>query len=814
MASHDKDADFADFGDAPVVADTSPPPVAGLGINPSSRPYTKWYNVHERHSLSEFRLEGYIIGIIAILLAFHLYGSRRNRSKAKNFMAKHLGVLKREFAQVGFGGESHIREKSLFEFEAYATGRQNVAFLDINLVMKKRFNPILGGVEEAKTVPSIPGNEPKVEKSSYDGFVWAVVNKNCMQAVRDERYDASITSTKDNSNLPPWLTVMSESAEITNLLLTPELAEAAKKAGDLLEYLLISDQPTDKPVTLDDTAPRKRVFIRYRLPSNDQEYEDILPIFSYFLRLPDVLVKNAHLRPEVLRKVRATRDDAISQIKKADDDLKAEERYLEREKAKKAKRDEQLKAMDAKTQKKFWSASGLIIGAALCRVTPSPVRRLGREKKADSRNNAGNIQELTELVASVTIQDKKEEVQDEIARQPQEQQQTEEEPVKVDAPKTRRGAKKEQMITVVEPPAEAQDEPSMTEGVEEGLRIISWDDVCPFGDRIEKIAEASYAEVYRVTNERGISIIKVIRLKSPIRAQTKAQERSGLVDEEPHDEEDLMGELQISEWLADIPGFVVYKDRYIVRGKAPKALVETHQAFQRKVKRKDPDRLQFYPSPTRYLEGTKFLVVELGDAGTALEDFGLVSVEQVWDVFLLVAIALARAEDLILFEHRDLHEGNLCIRQVDAPKPRNPALPDVRFGYSGLDITILDYGLSRAEDPYAAEDFYYDEEDEAEDDSVPPPCLPPEKHVEPYARAFDGAPISWAAFAPYTNVLWLAYIYEYLLDRFLACGGSSSSAAEGKRELARFKRETKELWAHLNPGAKAGTPTFGSAGTW
>lgn len=268
--------DFADFGDAPVVADTSPPPVAGLGINPSSRPYTKWYNIHERHSLSEFRLEGYIIGIIAILLAFHLYGSRRNRSKAKTFMAKHLAVLKREFAQVGFGGESHIREKSLFEFEAYATGRQNVAFLDINLVMKKRFNPILGGVEfilgslfesfpppvdrvdavlypfdgrEAKTVPSIPGNEPKVEKSSYDGFVWAVVNKNCMQAVRDERYDASITSTKDNSNLPPWLTVMSESAEITNLLLTPELAEAAKKAGDLLEYLLISDQPTDKPVT-------------------------------------------------------------------------------------------------------------------------------------------------------------------------------------------------------------------------------------------------------------------------------------------------------------------------------------------------------------------------------------------------------------------------------------------------------------------------------------------------------------------------------------------------------------------------------------
>lgn len=183
-----------------------------------------------------------------------------------------------------------------------------------------------------------------------------------------------------------------------------------------------------------------------------------------------------------------------------------------------------------------------------------------------------------------------------------------------------------------------------------GLRTITWDDVCAFPDTITKIAEASYAEVYRVTNSRGTSIIKVIRLTSPLKPQTKAQERSGLVDEEPHDVGDLLGELRVSEWVADIPGFVVYKDRYVVRGKAPKALVETHRAFHAREKRADPDRLQFYPSPTRYLDGTSFLVVELGDAGTSLEDFKLERVEQVWDIFLLVAIAMARAEDLILFE--------------------------------------------------------------------------------------------------------------------------------------------------------------------
>jgi serine/threonine-protein kinase haspin len=188
-------------------------------------------------------------------------------------------------------------------------------------------------------------------------------------------------------------------------------------------------------------------------------------------------------------------------------------------------------------------------------------------------------------------------------------------------------------------------------GAEDGhLRILSWSEVCPPGDRIVKIAEASYAEVYRVTNERGTSIIKVIRMESPIRAQTKAQEKSGLVDEEPRSEADLMGELKISEWLADIPGFVVYKERYIVQGKTCRELLETHQAFHKKAKRQDPGRLQFYPSPSRYLNDTKFLVVELGDAGVALEDFQLQSADQLWDIFFHVAIALARAEAQIEFE--------------------------------------------------------------------------------------------------------------------------------------------------------------------
>ncbi|KAJ9158442.1 Protein kinase-like domain [Coniochaeta hoffmannii] len=355
---------------------------------------------------------------------------------------------------------------------------------------------------------------------------------------------------------------------------------------------------------------------------------------------------------------------------------------------------------------------------------------------------------------------------------------------------------------------------------DDDYRILTWDDVCPFGDRIEKIAEASYAEVYRVTNARGTSIIKVIRLQSPIKPQTKAQQNSGLVDEEPHSEDDLAGELRISEWLADIPGFVVYKERYIVQGKATKALLETHQSFHRKAKRRDPDRLQFYPSPSRYLDNTRFLVVELGDAGTALEDFPLESTTQIWDILFHTAIALARAEDLAKFEHRDLHEGNLCVRQTGPPTAKSEDGEPCQFGYSGLDITILDYGLSRAEEDDGEAVAYDLEKDLGIFTSTHAPqcrvyrqmrsfllkgdrvCLPAKAHDRAYDVGFDGERIDWTRWYPYTNVLWLAYIYQYMVDNFTG----------EKKSLTRFKRDTREMWLHLNPDAPRTVLSFSSAG--
>lgn len=305
-------SDFADFAEAP---DPSPAPFSAIPGTPSftgvgsaptdlrSVPYTKWYNVHERYSLSDFKQEGVILVFLVIIVVVHLIGTSTNRKKAKTWVNAYAPILQKEFALVGFGGrkslttddmenenlakslaneslqlpEDILKEKSPQEFATYATGRQNVAFLDFNLTLLKRYSPLSLVAEfglslffdsmpapaermeailypfdgkEALTVPGqAPGSQEvrKDAKSSYDGFVWAVVNKDTMKQLRNDRYDVSITSTKDNAKLPNWATVMSESAEVTDALLTPEFVKAIGEAGDLLEHLIVTDQPIDQP---------------------------------------------------------------------------------------------------------------------------------------------------------------------------------------------------------------------------------------------------------------------------------------------------------------------------------------------------------------------------------------------------------------------------------------------------------------------------------------------------------------------------------------------------------------------------------------
>ncbi|CAG8876995.1 unnamed protein product [Penicillium nalgiovense] len=382
------DDDFADFVEAPnpspasLVADSTVAPAANT-LAAKQVPYTAWYRVWERTSPSDFKQEAMIM------------------PRARDWAQAHGPSLQKEFAVVGFDGiarpaavdgeaitlelanpESLLKERSACEFASYATGRQNVAFLDVNLKMPKRYNPITFIMEyvfsfffesweppvekyealvyafdgkEKDLVPVLAKDSVpvKVPSSTYDGFIWAVVHKSHMRKFRNDRYDASLTFSKDNPKLPSWVTVMTESAEISDTLLTPELIQAIEQAGNDFEYLIVTDQPIDRPTKIDETIPKKRIQLSANLASSPSGYTSTLPLFNQFLCLSDKLVASAHFRGEVMRKVRNIREEEIKRLRRVDEEEKAEERRIAAEKIKKDERERILRGLSADEQRKF-----------------------------------------------------------------------------------------------------------------------------------------------------------------------------------------------------------------------------------------------------------------------------------------------------------------------------------------------------------------------------------------------------------------------------------------------------------------------------
>ncbi len=212
-------------------------------------------------------------------------GTRWNKSIAKRWSTVYIPILQAEYAQVGFKytptssvtdgdhtSEDILKQKKVNEYYTYATGRQNVAWTDLKLTLHKRFNPLLWVAETALAFffESLPTPVEKMEATSYcfdgkekallsqpaststgnsgyDGFVWAVVHKDQMKMLRDDRYDLSLTVTRDHPKLPDWATTMSENSEISDALLTPELLKAIEQCGEDLEALIVTDQPIDQP---------------------------------------------------------------------------------------------------------------------------------------------------------------------------------------------------------------------------------------------------------------------------------------------------------------------------------------------------------------------------------------------------------------------------------------------------------------------------------------------------------------------------------------------------------------------------------------
>lgn len=181
-------------------------------------------------------------------------------------------------------------------------------------------------------------------------------------------------------------------------------------------------------------------------------------------------------------------------------------------------------------------------------------------------------------------------------------------------------------------------EPLMNEYEKSGshkMEIRKWTDILDEEWGLEKIAESSYAEVYKVSNCDGTSVLKIMALKPPT--------GPGSQRETSVDVTSVVSEVLIMDMMAEVPGFLEFKGAHIIEGKPPRAIRGAYDSHAAKHE-------SFFPRPGSYHRDQLFLALELGDAGTDIEHFSVTTISQIWDIFFGIVIALSYGEELASFE--------------------------------------------------------------------------------------------------------------------------------------------------------------------
>ena len=175
----------------------------------------------------------------------------------------------------------------------------------------------------------------------------------------------------------------------------------------------------------------------------------------------------------------------------------------------------------------------------------------------------------------------------------------------------------------------------------------------------------------------------------------------------------------------------------------------------------------------------------LSDGGaTDVEHFEFADATEVKALLLHTAMALGAAEEALQFEHRDLHWGNIIVARTP---PGSSHTMDhmlrgvrVRADTAGLAVTIIDFTLSRSQDPRGGAPVAF-----CDLEQDPDIFAGPKKDVQSdaYRRMRKAVHRNWESFCPRTNALWLHYLTDILLtSKHFAATKEERGALRGFRE--------------------------------
>ncbi|KAH8094843.1 hypothetical protein BXZ70DRAFT_339376 [Cristinia sonorae] len=270
--------------------------------------------------------------------------------------------------------------------------------------------------------------------------------------------------------------------------------------------------------------------------------------------------------------------------------------------------------------------------------------------------------------------------------------------------------------------------------------------------RFQKIGEASFSEVFGI----GDVVLKVV----PLRDENASGVDVGGELPAPSDAKDVLNEIIMTRAMGETcEGFVKLLRTYIVRGKYPSLLLDLWDEYD---ERKGSESVR----PDGFPVSQVYAIIVLPNGGPDLEAFSFSSSSQTrWrkacSIFWQVTRALAEAEDLVRFEHRDLHWGQILVKTIPTfkqPKISNGKKLSMDHAVYGVKATVIDLGLARM-----------DADDGAQVSTRWTPFEPEifegegDYQFDVYRMMKVCNRDLWEAYHPLTNVMWLHYLLTKLL---------------------------------------------------
>ncbi|PIL37167.1 hypothetical protein GSI_00859 [Ganoderma sinense ZZ0214-1] len=326
-----------------------------------------------------FKNEVYFIGAAVLYLTFYFIGKKTNARRANKWFEAHLPLYQAQFSRPA-NAEGLVSDGNS-DFFAFSTGRRALASLHTTFTLRPRhdllqiaYQFVRGIVEldyivQDKVDLEFTFRESVGKEGAVPEAVWAIVSKEEMKRLRNDRWDLTFTKTTENNALPSSLVVMSEFADITTNLLKPygqfQLVQVLSQPAIQPYFLSLSltDQPRVRPsVPLEPSERHKRLVLSLSLPSGS-DAAATLPLVAATFQLVDVISGegklpgvrgglNAALRPETRSKLRKAREDVEKQLREDAQREKKEEEEEEKAAARKKARDERVSKLSAAEQQK------------------------------------------------------------------------------------------------------------------------------------------------------------------------------------------------------------------------------------------------------------------------------------------------------------------------------------------------------------------------------------------------------------------------------------------------------------------------------